>query len=53
MLEKGCIYYIDYVHDMSITSSSLDLVRLVRELMDVFSTNLSGAPPGKDIDFSF
>ncbi|KAF3665242.1 ATP-dependent (S)-NAD(P)H-hydrate dehydratase [Capsicum annuum] len=53
LVERGCLSYLAHICDTSVVlPPSLDSVRVVREFMDVFPTDLSGMPPNRDIDFS-
>ncbi|XP_070005131.1 uncharacterized protein [Nicotiana sylvestris] len=51
MVEKGCLAYLAYVHDSSAEVPSIDSVPIVREVPEVFLSNLPGMPPNRDIDF--
>ncbi|XP_070007201.1 uncharacterized protein [Nicotiana sylvestris] len=51
MVEKGCLAYLDYVWDTTAESPTIDLVPVVRDIADVFPSNLPGMPPDRDIDF--
>ncbi|XP_070022521.1 uncharacterized protein [Nicotiana sylvestris] len=51
MVEKVCLAYLAYVRDTTVESSTIDLVPVVREFADVFSSDLPSMPPDRDIDF--
>lgn len=53
MAEKGCFSYLTYINDNSfIFLPSLYSVRVVREFLDVFLTNLLDMPLDRDIGFT-
>ncbi|XP_070021867.1 uncharacterized protein [Nicotiana sylvestris] len=51
MVKKGYLAYLAYVRDTTAESSMIDLVPVFREFADVFSSDLPGMPPDRDIDF--
>lgn len=54
MVVKGCLSYLTYVRYNNIDSPPpLYFVRVIREFMELFSTNLPCVPPDRDIDTTF
>ncbi|XP_070032230.1 uncharacterized protein [Nicotiana tomentosiformis] len=51
MVEKGHLSYLAFVRDTIAEIPSLDSVPMVREFSDVFSADLLGMSPDRDIDF--
>ncbi|WMV33585.1 hypothetical protein MTR67_026970 [Solanum verrucosum] len=51
MMEKECLSYLARIHDLTKDPSHLETMRVVREFMDVFPTNLPSVPQDRDIDF--
>ncbi|XP_070003492.1 uncharacterized protein [Nicotiana sylvestris] len=51
MVEKGCLACLAYVRDTTAESLAIDLVPIVWEFSDVFSSDLPGIPLDRDIDF--
>ncbi|XP_070002876.1 uncharacterized protein [Nicotiana sylvestris] len=48
---KGCLSYLAFVRDVSAETPTINSVPVVRDFLDVFSADMSGMPPDKDIDF--
>ncbi|XP_070022022.1 uncharacterized protein [Nicotiana sylvestris] len=51
MVKNGCLAYLAYVQDTTVESLTIDSVPVVWEFVDVFTSDLSGMPPNRDIDF--
>ncbi|XP_070036563.1 uncharacterized protein [Nicotiana tomentosiformis] len=51
MVEKGCEAYLALVRDSGVDTPTVESVPIVRDFPDVFSSDLLGMPPDKDIDF--
>ncbi|XP_070032857.1 uncharacterized protein [Nicotiana tomentosiformis] len=51
MVEKGYLAYLAYIHDYSVEVPSMDSVPVACEFPYVFSPDLPGTPPDRDIDF--
>ena len=51
LISKGCIYHLVRVKDDSVESPSLESVPIVNEFPKVFSDDLPGVPPDREIDF--
>ncbi|XP_070041073.1 uncharacterized protein [Nicotiana tomentosiformis] len=51
MVEKACLAYLFFGRDVSTDTPTFESVPVVREFLDVFSTDLSSMPPDRDIDF--
>ncbi|XP_070017630.1 uncharacterized protein [Nicotiana sylvestris] len=51
MIGKGCLSYLACVRDVNAETPSIDSVPIVRDLLDVFPTDMPSMPPDKDIDF--
>ncbi|KAF3646477.1 hypothetical protein FXO38_19141 [Capsicum annuum] len=51
IISRGFESYLTYICDVSVKSSSLDSIYIVREFSDAFSTDLPGIPPIHDIEF--
>ncbi|XP_070046179.1 uncharacterized protein [Nicotiana tomentosiformis] len=51
MVEKGCLAYLAYVRDTTAETPTIDSVPVVWEFSNVFSSDLPGMPPNRDIDF--
>lgn len=52
-VKKRCPYYLAYVHDTRVDPQPLlDSLRVIREFMDIFLTDLPGVSPNRDIDFA-
>ena len=52
LLSKGCQEYLAYVVLNDISPSSVEDVKLVRHLPDVFPEDLPGLPPNRDVEFT-
>ncbi|XP_070034613.1 uncharacterized protein [Nicotiana tomentosiformis] len=52
-VEKGCDTYLAYVRDVSVNTPTVESVPVVRDYIDVFSADLLGMPPDRDIDFGY
>ncbi|PHU21986.1 Glucose-6-phosphate/phosphate translocator 2, chloroplastic [Capsicum chinense] len=50
-LLRGCKSYLSYIYDVSVESPSLDSMPVIRDILDVFSTDLPGLPLERDIEF--
>ncbi|XP_070026361.1 uncharacterized protein [Nicotiana sylvestris] len=51
IVEKGCDAYLAYVRDVSVDTLTIESVLIVRHYPDVFSVDLLGMLPDRDIDF--
>ena len=51
LISKGCIYHIVRVRDVDSDIPSSESVPIVNEFLDVFSDDLPGIPPEREIDF--
>ncbi|XP_070054243.1 uncharacterized protein [Nicotiana tomentosiformis] len=51
MVGNGCDAYLAFVRDVSVDTPTVESVPIVRDYLDVFSADLSGMPPDRDIDF--
>lgn len=51
LVSKGCIYHLVRVHDSSVEIPLFQSVPIVREFPEVFSDDLPGIPPEREIDF--
>ncbi|XP_070048805.1 uncharacterized protein [Nicotiana tomentosiformis] len=51
MVEKRCKAYIAFMRDVSINISTVESVLVVRDYPYVFSVDLMGMPPDRDVDF--
>ncbi|XP_070043280.1 uncharacterized protein [Nicotiana tomentosiformis] len=51
MVEKDCLSYLAFVRDVSAEAPAIDSVLVVRDFPDVFSPDLLGMPPDRDINF--
>ena len=51
MLRRGCQGYLDVVRDVQADIGSVDRVPVVCEFQDVFSEELPGLPPEREIEF--
>ncbi|XP_070050184.1 uncharacterized protein [Nicotiana tomentosiformis] len=51
MVEKGCLSYLAFVGDTTAEIPTLYSVLVVREFSNIFSADLQGMPPNRDIDF--
>ncbi|XP_070039664.1 uncharacterized protein [Nicotiana tomentosiformis] len=51
MVEKGCLAYLAFMRDVSADTHAVESVSIVREFLDVFSVDLPGMPPDRDIKF--
>ena len=51
MVSKGCLAFLAHLKDDTTQVPSIESVSVVRELLDVFPTDLPGMPPDRDIDF--
>ena len=51
MLSKGYLYRLVRVNDLENEVPSIDYVSIVNEFQDVFSEDLPGFPPKREIDF--
>ena len=50
MVIKGCLAFLAHLRDDT-QVPSIESVSIVREFLDVFSVDLTGMPPDRDIDF--
>ncbi|PHT38716.1 Protein Ycf2 [Capsicum baccatum] len=50
-LSRGYDSYLSYIYDVSVESPSLDFTPVIRDIPDVFSTDLPGLPLERDIEF--
>ncbi|KAA3488076.1 reverse transcriptase [Gossypium australe] len=50
-LRKGCEAYLAYVIDSKVTEKKIESVPIVGEYPDVFSKELSGLPPIREVEF--
>ncbi|XP_070032155.1 uncharacterized protein [Nicotiana tomentosiformis] len=51
MVGKGCDAYLAFVRDVSVDTSTVESVPVVRDYPNVFSADLLGMLPDRDIDF--
>ncbi|XP_070020167.1 uncharacterized protein [Nicotiana sylvestris] len=51
MVAKGCIYHIVQVKDADVEIPTLQSIPVVKEYADIFSDELPGIPPEREIDF--
>ncbi|XP_070018244.1 uncharacterized protein [Nicotiana sylvestris] len=51
MVGKGCLSYLAFVRNVRAETPSINSVPVVRDFPNVFSADLSGMPPDRDIDF--
>ncbi|XP_070040298.1 uncharacterized protein [Nicotiana tomentosiformis] len=51
MINKGCIYHLVQVTDTDVVAPTLEFVPVVNEFPGVFSDELLGIPPDREIDF--
>ncbi|KAF3647993.1 hypothetical protein FXO37_19686 [Capsicum annuum] len=51
MISKGCMYHLVLIKDPNFESSSLESVLVVNEYSDVFSEDLPGISPKREINF--
>ena len=51
MMRKGCTTYLAYVKEAKDESPRLEDIRVVREYSNVFSDDLLGLPPKREIEF--
>ena len=51
MVSKGCLAFLAYLKDDITQVPSIESVSVVREFLDVFSADIPGMPPDRDIDF--
>ncbi|XP_070044879.1 uncharacterized protein [Nicotiana tomentosiformis] len=51
MVGKGCLSYLAFVRDVSAENPTIDSIPAMREFPDVFSADLPGMPPDRDINF--
>ena len=52
MIKKGCEAYLAHVVDTRFSGLKLDDIPVVKEYPDVFSDDLPGLPPNRDIEFT-
>jgi len=52
LLRKGCTTYLAYVVDLEKKEIELDKIPVVREFPDVFSKELPGLPPEREVEVS-
>jgi len=52
LVDRGCLSYLAFIRDTSVKPSPMDFSPVVREFVDVFSSNLPSIPPNRDIDFA-
>jgi len=50
MVEKGCDVYLACVRDVSVDTPTAESVTVVRDYPDVFSVDLPGMSPDRDVD---
>ena len=51
LISKGCIYHLVRVKDIKSKTPTLQLVSIINEFFDVFSDDLPGIPPDREIEF--
>ncbi|MCF6774914.1 hypothetical protein L3H44_11015 [Corynebacterium sp. MC-12] len=51
LISKGCLYHLVRVRDVESKVLPIELVPVVNEFLDVFSNELPGVPPEREIDF--
>ncbi|XP_069149936.1 uncharacterized protein [Solanum lycopersicum] len=51
LVQRGCLAYLAHIRDTSIETPMLESIPVVSEFLEVFSTDLPGLPPDRDIDF--
>ncbi|WMV46431.1 hypothetical protein MTR67_039816 [Solanum verrucosum] len=51
MISKGCIYHLVWVRDTDSKTPTLESVPIVNEFPEIFSDDLSSAPPKRKIEF--
>jgi len=51
LISKGCIYHLVRIKDTKSETSTLQSVNVVNEFSDVFSDDLPGIPPDREIEF--
>ncbi|XP_070054547.1 uncharacterized protein [Nicotiana tomentosiformis] len=51
MVGKGCLAYLAFVGDVGTYNPTIESLPVVRDIPDVFFTDLSDMPPDRDIDF--
>ena len=51
LLHKGCESYLAHVIDTSTPKVTLESVPIVREFSEIFSNDLLGLPPDKELKF--
>ena len=52
MLHKGCQGYLAYVVETGKEGTSMDEILVVREFPDVFSDDIAGLPPEREVEFT-
>ncbi|XP_069145617.1 uncharacterized protein [Solanum lycopersicum] len=52
LVEKGYLPYLDFLQNTSFKTPHMDSVPMVQEFPNVFSYDLPGVPPDRDIDFA-
>src|SRR5262249_18338910 len=51
LLAKGCMGYLAHVMDTRVISDELQNLPIVRDYLDIFSGELSGLPPEREVEF--
>ncbi|WMV59339.1 hypothetical protein MTR67_052724 [Solanum verrucosum] len=51
MMENGCLSDLTHIHNLTKDPSIFETMRVVKELIDVFPTDLPSVPPNRDINF--
>ncbi|WMV19420.1 hypothetical protein MTR67_012805, partial [Solanum verrucosum] len=51
LISKGCLYHLVRVRDVESKTVLIESVPVVNEFLDVFSNDLPGVPPEREIDF--
>ena len=52
MLQKGCQGYLEFVVDRRQEGTRLEDIPIVKEFPDVFSDDISGLPPDREVEFT-
>ncbi|KAH0746217.1 hypothetical protein KY285_007874 [Solanum tuberosum] len=51
LVGQGCLAYMAHIWDVEVESPSIESIHVVSEFREVFSNNMAGMPPDRDIDF--
>ncbi|WMV07891.1 hypothetical protein MTR67_001276 [Solanum verrucosum] len=51
LIGQGCLDYLAHIRDFEIEAPSIESIPVVLEFREVFSNDLPGMPPDRDIDF--